>query len=154
MRAAYTRIWTSYLPSIAPGKALIHAYIDGSNYAKLILESWSPAHSLRVIIRSESELSSALEWGQVPRLCCALESRPRAGRSRDPLPTIFDSNVGTSIRRPRAKFITRASGTGSNDMSSTERPVRDAGTRFPVDRLSSQPMVFPGSRRPELNPLL
>jgi len=153
MRAAYSRSRTNYFSSVAPGEALIHAYIDGSSYASSILASWSPAHSLEVIVKSESELSSALEWDQVPRLCIRSQARPRGVWSKDPFLRPFDFNVGTSIKRPHAKFTTVAGGTALTDMFSIELSVSDAGNGFQIERVSSPPLVSSEFRRPELNPL-
>ena len=95
MRAAFRRhIFSSYLPSIAPGRALIDAYIAGSSYAEAILEFWRPARSMQVVLRSEAELASALEWDQVPRLYCKPRVNPRATRLRDCARPRFDPNSG------------------------------------------------------------
>ena len=113
MRASKKRgISLNYPWSIAPGKTLPQAYVEGSPYAAAILDAWSPAKSLkRVIVKPATEVESFQEWGGIVRFC-QKHSESGACRSRrlsDPLSStlqIPNENyfVGTSIRQMRYLF--------------------------------------------------
>ena len=97
--------------SIAPGKTLSQAYVEGSLYAAEILEAWSPKESeIRAIVKPATEVKSYQEWGGIVRFCQKnLEGRACCSRRiSDPSrptpeasPTTY---IGTSIRRMRSFF--------------------------------------------------
>lgn len=113
MRASRKRRFSlSYPWSIAPGKTLPQAYVDGSPYAAAILDAWSPAQSLKkVIVKSAIEVKSFPEWGGIVRFC----QRPSESgaclsrRISDPSSPTFQIRagtfIGTSIRTMRSMFL-------------------------------------------------
>jgi hypothetical protein len=97
--------------SIAPGKTLPQAYVEGSAYAAAILDAWSPAKSqTKAVVKSASEVKSYQEWGGIVRFCqknvegracCSRRLSDPSRPTPEASPTTY---IGTSIRRMRSFF--------------------------------------------------